>query len=120
MIGRVSPRRATTSFLGRRESRKETPPRSAGSPVPSLHRARRVASKLALAGSDIDATIPAGRGLLNAAEGKDTVGSAGPLPVVLPLRLQHVTQDRDVMRAPPASTKRCHMPWAWVMRVSSA
>ncbi|MBX3687310.1 MAG: hypothetical protein KF909_14315, partial [Rhodocyclaceae bacterium] len=48
---------------------------------PRFARARRVASKLALSGSDIDATIPAGRGLRSALQkGKATAGSASPSP----------------------------------------
>ena len=68
---------------GDKERRQRSAPcRSAGSRrFPRSTRARRVASKLALAGSDIDATIPAGHGLLSALQkGKATAGSASPLP----------------------------------------
>ena len=81
VIGRVSPRRRVT-FLWRRESGPNAPlPQRRLAPVPRSTRARRVASKLALTGSDIDATIPAGRGLRSALQkGKTTAGSASPLP----------------------------------------
>ena len=83
VIGRVSPRRATTFLVATRKVDKETPPAAAPARAGSLASAhgRRVASKLALAGSDIDATSPAGRGLRSALQkGKATAGSASPLP----------------------------------------
>ena len=80
VIGRVSPRRATIFLVATRKMDKEAPPAAApASPVPSLHPrpAGRVVTRPA--GSDIDATIPAGRGLRSALQ----KGKA------LPARLRH-------------------------------
>ena len=67
VIGRVSPRRASDFLVATRKSPKKRPlPQRRLRRCPRSTHARRVASKLALAGSDIDATIPAGRGLHSA------------------------------------------------------
>ena len=81
VIGRVSPRRASDFLVATRKSPKSAPCRSAGlRRCPRSTRVRRVASKLALAGSDIDATIPAGRGLHRRCRRESVAGSASPLP----------------------------------------
>ena len=81
VIGRVSPRRARVTFLWRRESHQKRPAAAPASPVPSLHPRPAGRVETRPAGSDIDATIPAGHGLLSAPQkGKATAGSASPLP----------------------------------------
>ena len=77
-------RRATIFLVATKKRIKSALPQRRLAPVPSLAHARRVASKLALAGSDIDATIPAGRGLRSALQ-------KGRL---LPARLRHCRRYR--------------------------
>ena len=69
MIGRVSPRRVTTFLVATRKVDKETPPAAPpASPVPSLRPRPAGRVETRPAGSDSDATIPAGHGLHSAVQ----------------------------------------------------
>ena len=102
VIGRVSPRRVTIFLVATRKMDKKRPlPQCWLAPVPLLRPHPAVASKLALTGSDIDATIPATAGCACAQKGK-AAGSASPLPAgfraVSPVRAHAIRHDSSPRR----------------------